>query len=90
VYVLERVWLMRNESKKVIDYEKIELIHPDRRAELVQDLKQRTGLPINRVEIGRISFLRDTVRILIYYQEDRENNIIDGVEVGSYEDSSTD
>ena len=90
VYVLERVWLMRNESKKVIDYEKIELIHPDRRADLVQDLKQRTGLPINRVEIGRVSFLRDTVRILIYYQEDRENNMIDGIEVGSYEDSSTD
>ena len=90
VYVLERVWLMRNESKKIIDYEKIELIHPDKRGELVADLKQRTGLPINRVEIGSINFLRDTVRILIYYQEDRENNIVDGVEVGSYEDSRTD
>ncbi len=90
VYVLERVWLMKNEAKKIIDYEKIELIHPDKRAELVEDLKQRTGLPINRVEIGRINFLRDTVRILIYYQEDRDNNIINGVEVGSYEDSRTD
>jgi len=88
VYFLERLWLMKNEAKKVIDYEKIELIHPDKRVELVEDLKQRTGLPINRVEIGRINFLRDTVRLLIYYPEDR-NDIIDGVEVGSFDDSRT-
>ena len=89
VYVLERLWLMKNETKKVIDYEKIELIHPDKRVELVEDLKQRTGLPINRVEIGRINFLRDTVRLMIYYQEDRDN-VVGDVEVGSYEDSRTD
>jgi len=89
VYILERVWLMKNESKKLIDYEKIELIQPEKRAELVADLKQRTGLPISRVEIGRINFLRDTVRLLIYYQEDRDNNFIDGVEISSLDDSRT-
>ena len=88
VYVVERVWLMKNEAKKVIDYEKIELIHPDKRVELIEDLKQRTGLPINRVEIGRMNFLRDTVRLLVYYPEIR-NDIIDGVEVGSFDDSRT-
>ncbi len=88
VYILERVWLMKNEAKKVIDYEKIELIHPDKRVELIEDLKQRTGLPINRVEIGSINFLRDSVRLLVYYPEDR-NDIIDGVEVGSFDDSRT-
>lgn len=90
VYVLERVWLMRNESKKVIDYEKIDLIQPDKRAELVEDLKNRTGLSINRVEIGRINFLRDTVRLLIYYREDRDNNVVGDVEVGTYEDGRMD
>ncbi|MEE9462058.1 MAG: DUF4956 domain-containing protein, partial [Bacteroidales bacterium] len=88
VYVLERVWLMKHEVKKVIEYEKVELIHPDKRAELVEDLKQRIGLPINRVEIGRINFLRDTVRLIIYFTEDR-NDIIDDVEVGSFDDSRT-
>ena len=71
----------------MIDYEKIELIHPDKRAELVEDLKQRTGLTISRIEIGRINFLRDTVRLLIYYQEDQENNMVGDVEVGSLDDS---
>jgi hypothetical protein len=80
---------MKNEAKKVIDYEKIELIHPDKRAELVEDLKQRTGLPISRVEIGRINFLRDTVRLLIYYPEDRQSNLTGDVEIGSLDDSRT-
>jgi hypothetical protein len=88
VYILERVWLMKSEVKKMIEYEKIELIHPDKRAELVEDLKTRTGLPINRVEIGRINFLRDTVRLMVYYQEDRDTNVGD-VEVGSYDDTGT-
>jgi len=88
VYVLEKVWLMKNEVKKVIEYEKVDLIHPDKRAELVEDLKKRTGLPINRVEIGRINFLRDTVRLIIYYTEDR-NSAIGDVEVGSFDDSRT-
>jgi len=90
VYILEKVWLMKNETKKAIDYEIIELIHPDKRAELIEDLKKRTGLPISRVEIGRINFLRDTVRLLIYYEEDRENNVVGDIEVGSYEDSRMD
>lgn len=90
VYVLERVWLMKNESKKMIDYEKIELIQPEKWPELVEDLKLRTGLPINRVEIGRVNFLRDTVRLLIYYQEERDDNVIKDVEIGSYDDSRTD
>ena len=88
VYVLEKLWLMKNEAKKLIDYEKIELIHPDKRAELVEDLRLRTGLPINRIEIGRINFLRDTARIIIYYTEDR-TDIIDDVEIGSIDDSRT-
>ena len=90
VYVVERVWLMRNETKKVIDYEKIELAHPEKWEEMVEDLKQRTGLAITRVEIGRINFLRDTVRLLIYYRENPEKNFVGDVEVGSYEDSRTD
>lgn len=89
VYILEKVWLMKNESKKVIDYEKIELIHPDKRVELVEDLKHRTGLPISRVEIGRINFLRDTVRLLVYFQEDRDKNLVGEVEIGSLDDSRT-
>ncbi len=66
-YLLERVFLMRNELTKEVNYENMELIKPDKRQELIEDLQERTGLQIHRVEIGRIDFLRDTARILIFY-----------------------
>lgn len=56
-------------QRKKITYEKIDLIVPEKRAELIEDLKIRTGLPVLRVEIDRINFLRDTARIIIYYDQ---------------------
>ncbi len=68
-YLLEHVFFLRHETKKVINYENVELIKPEKRAELIRDLEFRTGLDITRVEIGRIDYLRDSVRVFIYYFE---------------------
>jgi hypothetical protein len=69
-YGFERVWFLRHESAKLIVYEKIHLIKSDKRAELIADLQERTGIAkINRVEIGQIDFLRDTCKLMIYYYE---------------------
>ncbi len=68
-YLLEKVFLLKHETRKVINYENVELIKPDRRAELKRDLEERTGLNINRLEIGRIDYLRDSARVIIYYFE---------------------
>jgi len=69
IYFLEKIWLLRYEISKTIIYEKIELIKPEYRQKLIEDLKERTGLDIHRIEIGRIDFLRDTVRIRVFYME---------------------
>ncbi len=72
-YGMERLWLLRHESRKNITYEKIELIKPDRREELLADIKKRTGINVIRVEVRRIDFLRDTANLRIfYYEEDTE------------------
>jgi hypothetical protein len=68
-YLLEKVFLLRHESKKVINYENVELIKPENREALIADLEERTGLTINRVEVGRVDYLRDSARIFIYYFE---------------------
>ncbi len=73
-YLLEKVFLMKTETKKLIFYEKVELIKPDKRAELIADLEDRTGLSIHRVEIERIDYLRDAARIYIYYFEQNWRN----------------
>jgi hypothetical protein len=76
-YGLEKVWLLRHESQKLIIYERIDLIQLGRRQELIADLKQRTGININRVEIGKIDFLRDTAVVKIYFYEDQQDGQID-------------
>jgi hypothetical protein len=67
---LEKVWLLRHTSSKVIIYEKINLIVPEKYDEMIADLQQRTGIrEIKKVEIGAINFLKDTCRMIIYYEE---------------------
>jgi len=67
---LEKIWLLKHESSKIIVYEKIELIKEGRQKELIGDLQERTGIEkINRVEVGKINFLRDICELTIYYYE---------------------
>ncbi len=86
-FILEKTWHLKHESRKNIDYEKIDLIKPEKRNELIADIEQRTGLKINRIEVGRIDFLRDTARIRIYYYEpDNEINTTNEYEVNPGDD----
>jgi hypothetical protein len=71
-YGLEKIWLLKHESRKNITFEKIELILPERKDELLADLKERTGLNITRVEIRNVDFLRDTANLRIFYFEDEQ------------------
>jgi len=73
-YFLEKVFLLKHESRKSIIYEKIENVKPENHEALIADLRDRTGLEINRVQIGRIDFLRDTVKVVIYYHESDPTN----------------
>ncbi|MCS6819730.1 MAG: DUF4956 domain-containing protein [Chitinophagales bacterium] len=67
VYVLENKLKISHENFKEVTYEKIDLIKPEKREELLADLRQRTGLSITRVEIISIDFLRDTANLNIFY-----------------------
>ena len=69
-YLIEYVFLLRNESRKIILFEQIELIRSLNKAELKLNLEERTGLKINRIEIGKINYLNDTADIKIFYFED--------------------
>lgn len=67
---MERIWLLRHETIKNVIYEKIELIVPERRDELIADLKSRTGLDVVRVEIRKIDLLKDTANLRVFYYEE--------------------
>ena len=67
---MERLWLLKHESRKMILYEKIDLIVPDKRELLLQDLEERTGLKIVRYEVKKIDLVRDVANICVYYYEE--------------------
>lgn len=68
--LLEHAVTLPKTATKLIQYDKIKLILPERREELMNDLKQRTGLDICDVEIGQIDFLKDSAFIKITYRPD--------------------
>lgn len=71
-YALEHLWLTRHEAMKQLIYERIDLIKPANRQALYDDLHQRLGVKVSRVEIGKIDLLKDTVQMRVYYFEDEQ------------------
>ncbi len=67
---LENLWLVKHETRKTINYERIDLIVPEKYEEMKADLEKRTGIAINRFEVGKIDFLTDTALIRVYYYAD--------------------
>jgi hypothetical protein len=63
--LLGGMWLSRQAVVHSVIYERIELVHPHRRAELLADLEARTGLTITGVVIDQINFLNDTAKVSI-------------------------
>lgn len=75
-FVVEKTMGLRYEMRKSITYEKIELIKPEHYEALLADLRERTGLPIKRCEIGRIDFLHDVAEIKIFYQSENGKSVL--------------
>ncbi|MFM8432577.1 MAG: DUF4956 domain-containing protein [Bacteroidota bacterium] len=68
-YGLDGDVLVRNEEYKIIQYENIELIRPENKTALIEDLRKRTGLNVHRVTISKIDFMRDVAIIRAFYYE---------------------
>ncbi|MFK7961598.1 MAG: DUF4956 domain-containing protein [Phycisphaerales bacterium] len=56
--------------KQVIEYDRLELLAPERREELIGDLRERTHLPIDRVRINRIDLPKAQASLSAWYNED--------------------
>lgn len=69
LFVLEQGWGFHYEQSQRVTYERIDLIRPENHDLLLDDLRERTGLPIKRFEIGNINFLKDSAIIKVYYDD---------------------
>lgn len=80
------IWLcegnkwIKHTACKMVQYDKINLVTPDKYDEMVADLKKRLGLDIVKVEIGAVDFLRDMAVLKVYYKPQNDDvNTIDGI-----------
>lgn len=66
------VWLCEFHLKtcptKLVQYDRIDLITPDRSEELKADLEKRLGLKIVKVDVGSVDFLRDMAMLRVSYE----------------------
>ncbi len=73
--ILENIRWKRHTNCKLIVYDRIELVGPEHREELLEDLKKRTGLTISKVEVGNLDFLKDCAYIKVYYDSEEANSL---------------
>lgn len=68
IWALDRAWgFARDRSEMSIKYEKISLITPEKREEMLADLSERTGFVVHDVEVQKINFLKDVADVKITY-----------------------
>ncbi|GHT04610.1 DUF4956 domain-containing protein [Bacteroidia bacterium] len=80
IWLLESNQFLKHTSTKIVLYEKIDLIKPDKYNEMLDDLKERTGLDITKAEVGHIDFLRDVAYLKVYYKASSDEiNTIDSL-----------
>ena len=78
IWITERARFIGQTSTKLVLYDRIELIVPERRAELIADLEKRLGFKVEDVEIGHVDFLKDAAYIKVSYKlEPGRTNTID-------------
>ena len=79
--VVAAIWLcehrLKLEPSKLVQYDRLELIKPDRREDLKADLEMRLGLKVRKVEVGAIDMLRDMAVLRVYYNADTVSNTVD-------------
>ena len=66
------VWLcelhIKTRPTRLVQYDRIELMTPERRPELIADLEKRLGVKVTKVDIGSIDFLRDMAMIRVTFE----------------------
>jgi hypothetical protein len=76
--LLEYFLFRQKLSTKKMIYSNMELIHPDRREDLKNDLNQRFGIShIEKIKVGRIDSQKNAARLLIYFKDPDKNNFED-------------
>ena len=75
-------------ASKIVQYDRIELIKPERRKELIADLEQRLGLKVIAVRVGAVDFLRDMAVLRVYYEGNDSGDVKNMIKIKDSEYAS--
>jgi uncharacterized membrane protein len=72
---LENILMMRPENSVVIIYNKIENLHKNNEALLLEDLEKRTGFKIKRYHVEQINYKRKMAQITIFFYNNGQSKM---------------
>lgn len=80
-WVMETVWMKRHLARRSLIFDRIDLIHPTKKKELIENIFERTGIVIVKFKVGQIDLSKKSVRLTIFYKEDITPNILSDPEM---------
>jgi hypothetical protein len=81
-WIMERVWMKRHLARRTIIYDRMDLIHPSKQQELIDDIYTRTGMEVAKFSIGQIDLSKGNIKLIIFYREEATPNILTDAEIG--------
>jgi len=66
---------LKVQTTKLVQYDRIELIKPEKYDELKADLEQRLGIKILKIDVGGVDFLKDSAVLRITYEGETKNDV---------------
>ena len=87
IIIFEKKYTVK--ATKLIQYDRIELVKPEKRDELIADIENRLGIKVLHVEVGGIDFLRDMAMLKVTYDHEDSNDVDNMVKIKKtdYEDA---
>lgn len=80
-WVMEKIWMTRHLARRTIIYDRLDLIHPDKHEELIEDIETRTGIQVIKFKIGQIDLSKNSIRLIIFYKENATPNVLSDAEL---------
>jgi hypothetical protein len=80
-WVMENVWMKRHLARRTLVFDRLDLIHPCKHKELIENVQERTGMEVVKFSIGQIDLAKGTVKLIIFYKEETTPNMLTDAEL---------
>ena len=78
---MENLWMKRHLARRSLIFDRIDLIHPSKKNELIENIFERTGVVVVKFKVGQIDLIKKSVRLTIFYKEDNSPYVLSDPEM---------